>query len=70
MTTLIERYSEPHKEGIFIFTSDFEYTPGDVIDFIKLSELKEQIDALHSDESSRILQASLLGDLTCDGCTI
>ena len=40
MTTLIERYSEPNKEGIFIFTSDFEYTPGDAIDFIKLSELK------------------------------
>jgi|AKYZ01.1.fsa_nt_gi hypothetical protein len=70
MTTLIERYSPSDKEGIFIFTSDFNFTSGDVIDFVKLSELKEQIDALHSDESSRILQASLMGDLTCDGCTI
>lgn len=70
MTQLIERYSRPDVEGIFIFTSDFEYTPGDVLNFVKLSELKEQIDALHSEESSRILQAELMGDYVCDGCTI
>lgn len=41
-----------------------------IMDFVKLSELKEQVDQMYSDEQSRILMESLTGDYTCDGCTI
>ncbi|BCG45062.1 hypothetical protein PQC46_gp019 [Escherichia phage O18-011] len=37
---------------------------------MELAKLKEEIDQLYSDEQSRLLSLSLLGDLTCDGCTI
>ena len=41
-----------------------------VIDFITLSELKELVDSLYSEEQNRLLQESLSGDYVCDGCLI
>lgn len=43
---------------------------GNTIDFITLSELKELVDSLYSEEQNRLLQESLSGDYVCDGCTI
>lgn len=43
---------------------------GNTIDFITLSELKELVDSLYSEEQNRLLQESLSGDYTCDGCLI
>ncbi len=56
-------------ESMFQFTTDaLDY--GQLINFVELAKLKEEIDALYSDEQSRLLSLSLMGDLTCDGCTI
>nr|DAF78551.1 MAG TPA: hypothetical protein [Caudoviricetes sp.] len=43
---------------------------GNTIDFITLSELKELVDSLYSEEQNRLLQESLSGDYVCDGCLI
>lgn len=43
---------------------------GQELDFIALSELKEEVDKLFGDEQSRLLQEELSGDFVCDGCTI
>lgn len=43
---------------------------GNIIDFITLSELKELVDSLYSEEQNRLLQESLSGDYVCDGCLI
>lgn len=43
---------------------------GNTIDFITLSELKELVDSLYSEEQNRLLQESLSGDYTCEGCLI
>lgn len=69
MAQYIERYSDGDKEGMFILASDcLEH--GQLITFIELADLKEEIDRLYSDEQSRILNAELMGDYVCDGCTI
>lgn len=68
----IDKYSSEDStdaEVLFILKTDcLEH--GQLINFIELSKLKEEIDQLYSDEQSRLLSLSLLGDLTCDGCTI
>lgn len=44
---------------------------GNTIDFITLSELKELVDSLYSEEQNRLLQESLSGGFDdCDGCKI
>jgi hypothetical protein len=43
---------------------------GGYIDFDQLLELQRVVNQLVSDEQSRLLQESLGGYLTCDGCTI
>lgn len=43
---------------------------GNTIDFITLSELKELVDSLYSEEQNRLLQESLSGDYVCDGCML
>jgi hypothetical protein len=43
---------------------------GNTIDFITLSELKELVDSLYSEEQNRLLQESLSGDYVCNGCII
>lgn len=43
---------------------------GMMIDFDDLMELHAVVNQLVSDEQSRLLSLSLMGDLTCDGCTI
>lgn len=42
----------------------------ELLTFIDLMALKEEVDKLVSDEQSRLLQESLSGDYICDGCTI
>lgn len=68
----IDKYSsEDSKDAdvLFILKTDcLEH--GQLINFMELAKLKEEIDQLYSDEQSRLLSLSLLGDLTCDGCTI
>lgn len=68
----IDKYSSEDStdaEVLFVLKTDcLEY--GQLINFIELAKLKEEIDQLYSDEQSRLLSLSLLGDLTCDGCTI
>ncbi|AFC22041.1 hypothetical protein GAP52_048 [Cronobacter phage vB_CsaP_GAP52] len=56
-------------EALFIFKTDC-LDQGQLINFTELANLKEEIDRLYGDEQSRILNESLLGDYTCDGCTI
>lgn len=41
-----------------------------ILDFATLTQLKEEVDREISMETSRMLQEELLGDYTCDGCTI
>lgn len=69
----IDKYSGPDvmkgDDTYFIFKTDC-LEQGQLINFAELSDLKEEIDRLFSDEQSRILQASLMGDYVCDGCTI
>ncbi|AFR52071.1 hypothetical protein [Escherichia phage EK010] len=56
-------------KGLFQFVTDAtDY--GQLINFVELAKLKEEIDALYADEQSRLLQESLSGDYICDGCTI
>lgn len=43
---------------------------GQALNFVELSELKEEVDRLFSDEQSRILQEELMGSYVCDGCMI
>lgn len=43
---------------------------GAYITFEHIVALKEVVDQIVSDENSRLLSMSLMGDLTCDGCTI
>lgn len=43
---------------------------GQSLNFVELSELKEEVDRLFSDEQSRILQEELMGNYVCDGCMI
>lgn len=43
---------------------------GQYIDFDQLLELQKVVNQLVSDEQSRLLQESLSGDFTCDGCMI
>lgn len=42
----------------------------ELLTFVDLMALKEEVDKLVSDEQSRLLQESLSGDYLCDGCTI
>ena len=42
----------------------------ELLTFVDLIALKEEVDKLVSDEQSRLLQESLSGDYLCDGCTI
>ena len=68
----IDKYSSEdstNAEVLFILKTDcLEHCQ--LINFMELAKLKEEIDQLYSDEQSRLLSLSLLGDLTCDGCTI
>ena len=54
--------------------SDYKYQVladrHDLLTFVDLMALKEEVDKLVSDEQSRLLQESLSGDYICDGCTI
>ena len=43
---------------------------GQYIDFDQLLELQKVVNQLVSDEQSRLLQESMSGYFTCDGCTI
>ena len=43
---------------------------GSYITFEHIVALKEVVDQIVNDENSRLLSLSLMGDLTCDGCTI
>ena len=43
---------------------------GKYVDFDQMLELQKVVNHLVSDEQSRLLQESLSGDFTCDGCTI
>lgn len=68
----IEKYSREDStdaDVLFAIKTDC-LEQGQLINFIELAKLKEEIDHLYSDEQSRLLSLSLLGDLTCDGCTI
>lgn len=42
----------------------------ELLTFVDLMALKEEVDKLVSDEQSRLLQESISGDYICDGCTI
>lgn len=68
----IDKYTDEDStevEALFVFKTDcLEH--GQLINFTELAKLKEEIDQLYSDEQSRLLSLSLMGDLTCDGCTI
>lgn len=66
--TYITRYSEDNKDGLFVI--DIDLHAGEILNFLELAELKEQVDNLFSEEQSRLITAELAGDLTCDGCTI
>lgn len=68
MTTYITRYSEDSTEGLFVIDQDLH--AGEILNFVELANLKEQIDTLFSDEQSRLITLELAGDLVCDGCTI
>ncbi|QZI79174.1 hypothetical protein PQC43_gp043 [Escherichia phage vB_EcoP-101114UKE3] len=54
--------------------SDYKYQiiadRHELLTFVDLMALKEEVDKLVSDEQSRLLQESLSGDYICDGCTI
>ncbi len=54
--------------------SDYKYQViadrNELLTFVDLMALKEEVDKLVSDEQSRLLQESLSGDYICDGCTI
>lgn len=54
--------------------SDYKYQViadrNEILTFVDLMALKEEVDKLVSDEQSRLLQESLSGDYICDGCTI
>lgn len=66
----IDKYTEEsHKETMYIIKCD-ALEMGQLLNFVDLSNLKEEVDKLFSEEQSRILQESLLGDYVCDGCTI
>lgn len=66
--TYITRYSEDDKDGLFVI--DVDLYAGEILNFLELANLKEQVDALFSEEQSRLLSLELAGDLLCDGCTI
>lgn len=68
MTTYITRYSKKDEEGLFVMKEDL--IAGELLDFVQLANLKEQIDTLFSEEQSRLITLELAGDLVCDGCTI
>lgn len=40
------------------------------ITFPELDAIKDQVNEFVSDETSRMLNEDLMGDFTCDGCTI
>lgn len=66
----IEKYTDKGVDSpLFVFLTDAT-DQGQLMTFLELCALKEQIDALYTEEQSRILQAELLGEYTCDGCTI
>lgn len=66
----IDKYTEEgQKETMYIIKCD-ALEMGQLLNFVDLSNLKEEVDKLFSEEQSRILQESLLGDYVCDGCTI
>ena len=68
----IDKYSSEDStdaEVLFVLKTDC-LEQGQLINFMELAKLKEEIDQLYSDEQSRLLSLSLLGDLTCDGCLI
>ncbi len=54
--------------------SDYKYQViadrNELLTFVDLMALKEEVDKLVSDEQSRLLQESLSEDYICDGCTI
>lgn len=59
----------PNKNTYLITSLDLSY--GHEIDFMTLSELKEEVDFLFQEEQSRLLQESFSGDLDdCVGCKI
>lgn len=64
----ISRQSQPDQEGIFTVEDDLSYAT--TLTFVELATLKEQVDALFSEEQSRLLAKDLAGDYLCDGCTI
>ena len=66
--TYITRWTEDNTDGIFVI--DVDLHAGETLDFLQLADLKEQVDALFSEEQSRLLSLELAGDLLCDGCTI
>lgn len=66
----ISRYSKADQEGLFVLGEDISLGEGEILNFLELAELKEQVDNLFSEEQSRLITAELAGDLTCDGCTI
>lgn len=66
--TYITRYSEDNKDGLFVV--DLDLHAGEILNFLELANLKEQVDDLFSEEQSRLIALELAGDLTCDGCMI
>lgn len=66
----ISRYSKADQEGLFVLGEDISLGEGEILNFLELAELKEQVDNLFSEEQSRLITAELAGDLTCDGCMI
>ena len=67
MSNIYVVQSAPH-------TNDYKYQViadrHELLTFVDLMALKEEVDKLVSDEQSRLLQESLSGDYLCDGCTI
>ncbi|UEN68424.1 hypothetical protein [Escherichia phage MLP3] len=67
MSNIYVVQSAPH-------TNDYKYQViadrHELLTFVDLMALKEEVDKLVSDEQSRLLQESLSGDYICDGCTI
>lgn len=66
----IDKYTSANQsEQLYVMKSD-ALDFGQLINFVDLSNLKEEIDRLFSDEQSRLLALELSGDYVCDGCTI
>lgn len=64
----ISRYSTLDQEGLFVIGSALLF--GEILSFVELANLKEQVDEMFAEEQSRLIAADLAGDYLCDGCLI